>query len=251
MAVCVRARASVALVGAAMIAAGCSPPPVPRLVRIPGGEYGLGSREAGPENPPRHVRLDAFEIGVFEVTVAQFAEYLNAAGERPVRDPHPDLVLRRGRWRPAPGRARHPIASITHAEAEAYCRWLSARLGRIVRLPTADQWEAAARGGIEGARWPWGWGPPEGSMVWNLDGTRPAGSQPPNQFGLHDMSGNVFEWCADRRDHGALALGGAWSERTAAACMVFRRTVFRADYCGADVGFRVAVRAGASSTSAR
>ncbi|MCX7818576.1 MAG: formylglycine-generating enzyme family protein [Kiritimatiellae bacterium] len=242
---------SAALKIVAAAVAGCGPAKPPVLVKIPAGEYRLGSREAGPENPPHIVVLSEFHLGAFEVTVEEFARFLNATGTRPQQMPHPDLLCERGRWRPAAGRARHPIASVTAAEAEAYCRWLSREIGRLCRLPTADEWEAAARGGIHGAAWPWGWGPPRGRMAWNLAGTRPVGRYPPNPFGLYDMAGNVFEWCADRLPAGRLALGGAWSERSPRACAVFRRPVFRSDYSGPDVGFRVAVELGAGSTSAR
>lgn len=239
------------LIWGAVSVVGCGPGRIPQFVRIPGGEYQVGSRATGQANPPRRIVLETFEIAAHEVTVAQFADFLNATGRRPLQQPHPDLVWRRGCWRAAAGRARHPIASITYAEADAYCQWLSTHLKKPCRLPTAEEWEAAARGGIAGARWPWGWGPPEGRMAWNLEGARPVGSYAPNAFGLHDLSGNVFEWCANQTDDGRIARGGAWSERSSEACEVFRLAVFRHDYSGPDVGFRVAASCRGLSTSAR
>ena len=93
---------------------------------------------------------------------------------------------------------------VTHADAVAYCVWLGTRLGRPVRLPTEAEWERAARGGAEHQRYPWGdeIDPSRSNFLPDtalkrMRGTRPVGTFPPNGYGLHDMTGNVWEWVAD------------------------------------------------------
>jgi sulfatase modifying factor 1 len=104
-------------------------------------------------------------------------------------------------------RAKHPVVHVAHEDAEAYARWAGKE------LPTEAEWERAARGGLEGVAYEWGddqepggramanfW---QGEFPWRNDlrdgfaGTSPVGSFDPNGFGLHDMTGNVWEWTAD------------------------------------------------------
>jgi formylglycine-generating enzyme len=140
---------------------------------------------------------------------------------QPARGPV-DLTDVRNWWRYVPGarwdrpegpqsnaylRARHPVTHVAHEDAEAYARWAGKE------LPTEAEWERAARGGLEGATFAWGdeeapggrhlanfW---QGEFPWQnhaLDGhlgTSPVASFEPNGFGLHDMTGNVWEWTAD------------------------------------------------------
>jgi formylglycine-generating enzyme required for sulfatase activity len=104
-------------------------------------------------------------------------------------------------------RADHPVVHVSFNDAQAYCQWAGAR------LPTEAEWEYAARGGLRGKVFPWGdelepggehrmnvWQgafPGENSADDGWYGTCPVGEFQPNAFGLHNMTGNVWEWCAD------------------------------------------------------
>jgi formylglycine-generating enzyme len=103
------------------------------------------------------------------------------------------------------GRQAHPVVHVAAEDAEAYAAWTRKA------LPTEAEWELAARGGLDGARFTWGDRPERdgerlanywhGDFPWRpaagYGHTTPVGSFPPNGFGLHDMAGNVWEWTAD------------------------------------------------------
>ena len=184
-----------------------------------------------------------FEIRRRETTVAEFVDFLNGAG----RDDFPETaqIARRrgGGYAAKPGTARQAVAEMTAEEAQAYCAWLSDASGRAVRLPTEAEWELAARGGVDGAPFPWGWGGNPSRMArFDAEGPAPrGGTRPANGFGLYDVAGNLYEWCAPdaspppgRR----LAKGGSWAERDPDRLRVEHRQPFPAGYRGRDVGFR-------------
>ena len=146
--------------------------PIPRFVRVPAAEFSMGSDEGADDERPSHaVDVDAFYASMHPITVDQYAGFIREAGHAvPALRDLPQFVMPSHEalfrelaapyvWRggdPPRDRARHPVTLVTHADAAAYCRWLSSRLGRLVRLPTEAEWERAARGGREGARYPWG-----------------------------------------------------------------------------------------------
>ncbi len=202
-----------------------------------------GSRWVGP------VRVGDFWLGRTEVTVGQWRRFVAATG-------HVTRAERRGgwaRWRAGlqlepeanwrnPGFPQgddSPVVLIDWHDAQAYLGWLGRVTGRACRLPTEFEWEYACRCGSGPVRY----GPlPE--VAWFEDNsggrTHPVGGKRPNAWGFHDMLGNVWEWCADRR-HGDLRAshGGSWCSRRPRVRADFHR-LDPADFSFFRLGFRVA-----------
>jgi len=131
------------------------------------------------------------------------------------------------------------VAWVTYADAEAFAHWLSRKKGEPVRLPTPEEWEVAARGGVDGLRYPWGWEQPQHHARFAAGRTKRVGRYQPNALGLYDMAGNVAEWCAAEEGDVAYALGGSYTETDPNLLHPSRRTAFPKTYRDADVGIRV------------
>lgn len=210
------------------------------LALVPGGTVTIGSREVVAAHAPQEVSMPSFLMGRYEVTVSQYAKFLNDIGA--TTSPCPEIIMRRDRFKVRWGCGAMPVTGVSREEAMSYCRWLSERTGQRVRLPTEAEWEHAARGGIHGARFPWGWGDPHFRAQFAANGPCRVGRYAANGFGLYDMAGNVFEWCAGSLEGGgAPARGGSWAEHDLERLFVFRQTVFPSNYRGRDVGFRILV----------
>ncbi len=176
---CVLVAALVVVVAGAPAAApgrsrGATDPPADDMVLIPAGAFTMGLGREGEDFSPEHtVSLDAFYIDRHEVTSLEYERF----------DPN-------HRRDSASDCDRCPVTNVNWSEATAYARWAGKR------LPTEAEWEKAARG-------------PEGYLFGHGNdyrpdrarlgarGAVPVGSYPPNGYGVFDMLGNVWEWCAD------------------------------------------------------
>ena len=168
------------------------------MVLIPAGEFQMGSNESDDEKPVHTVYIDAFYMDKYEVTNAQYKIFIQANPQwqkgRISEQYHDDdyLKLWNGNNYP-PGKGEHPVVRVSWYAAMAYAKWAGKR------LPTEAEWEKAARGGLVGKEYPWG------DTIYsikanynkNVGDTTPVGRYSPNAHGLHDMSGNVAEWCLD------------------------------------------------------
>ncbi len=187
------------------------PPPArpAGMVRVPAGAYVVGG---APWREPATVRLDAFYLDSTEVTVAAFARYLAATGGAPPWAERPP-----GRW---------PVTGVLWAEAAAYCAWREPG----GRLPTEDEWEAAARG-PRGWRYPWGerWERGRANADSLRPGFAPVGTDTAGRswVGAVDLVGNAWEWTATaapgpRGEPAHVLKGGAFDTPPERATAAFR-----------------------------
>ncbi|MEO0206909.1 MAG: formylglycine-generating enzyme family protein [candidate division WOR-3 bacterium] len=167
-------------------------PPPTGMVLIPGGYFIMGSDSIG-ESPKHKVWIDTLYLDKYEVTNRQYLEFVKATG-------HPKPAFIKDSCLNNPNQ---PVVGVSYFDALCYAKWAGKR------LPTEAEWEYAARGGLVEKEYPWGDEPPfrkcnyapEGNF--EADGfryTSPVGKFAPNNFGLYDMAGNVWEWCADFYD---------------------------------------------------
>lgn len=210
---------------------------------VPTGTFTMGSDDpigytGDGEGPTRRVTVGSLSIATTAVTNAQFAAFVESTGFRTVAEvegsafvfggllpddfPPTQGVASAPWWRLVPdaswqhpegpqstidGREDHPVVQVAWMDALAYCEWSN------TRLPTEAEWEYAARGGLDQARFPWGedlmpdgqhqanvWQgtfPSENTLEDGWRGTAPVTAFEPNGYGLYNMAGNVWEWCAD------------------------------------------------------
>ena len=161
------------------------------MVLIPAGSFEMGdhfNEGNSHERPVHRVTLDAFYMDKYEVTNAQYGKFMSVAGHR---EP---IYWDDSRF----NQPNQPVVGVSWDDAVAYARWAGKR------LPTEAEWEKAARGRLEGRKYPWGNTIDSSKARYNQDysGGKPTsvGSYSANGYGLYDMAGNVWEWCADWYD---------------------------------------------------
>jgi len=283
------------------------------FVTVPGGHITFGTNmpelpEDG-EAPLRYARLKPFEIDSFTVTTSWFSDFIAATGFRTDAEKygwslvfdtlageaykHVPSVVGTSWWRQVHGAdwahpygpessldglEEHPVTHVSWNDAMAFARWANCR------LPSEAEWEHAARGGIESARFAWGDNEPDDDSIYcniwqgqfpehntlrdGYLGTAPVKSFQPNGFGLYNPCGNVWEWCSDiltlsgnsrraklfnresRQLHRHVLKGGSYLCHQS-YCYRYRiaaRTGVQADSSTGHMGFRVVAGAGAKRT---
>ena len=155
-----------------------------------GGEVTLGGGDT--KLPLRRIAVEPFAIGATEVTNAQYAEFVEEAK-------HKAPIGWNDNKFPT-GSAEEPVVGVTWADANAYCQWLSTKLGTTVRLPSEAEWELAARGNTA-FKYPWGneWNDEMSESAETKGKVRPVKNFPKGRspLGAFDMIGNVWEWTGD------------------------------------------------------
>ncbi|MHC1777593.1 MAG: formylglycine-generating enzyme family protein [Lentimicrobium sp.] len=222
------------------------------MVQEQGGTFTMGSNAADSESdekPPHLVTVSTFSIAKTETTVLQWKTYCEASGRS-----MPPKVPDEG-WNDD-----HPMVYVSWQDAMDYCQWLGKTLGGRWRLPTEAEWEYAARGGNKSQGYIYSGGNELDHAGWFQDNaagqTQAVGLKKPNELGLVDMSGNVWEWCLDWYDESYYAgspldnptgpasgtrrvlRGGSWL-LGASLCRVSNRDCSEPEHIDFDFGFRV------------
>ena len=175
------------------------------VVKIPEGEFVMGSTESNDEKPIHTVFLDGYYIDRFEVTNAAFTEFLTARGNtedsrgRSLIDLEgPNVGIRQGveGFVVVSSTSDRPAIEVSWYGAFEYCAWVGGR------LPSEAEWEKAARG-PRGRTYPWGETDPTSDLaIFDTTGAADVGSKPngSSPYGAFDMTGNVWEWTQDWYD---------------------------------------------------
>ncbi len=154
------------------------------MVKVPGGEFMMGSSEHSDE-PYHRVVVDSFMIDKYEASNARFKEFMKATG-------HPAPAY----WDdPRLNKPNQPVVGVSWNDAVAFCKWEGKR------LPSEAEWEKAAKGPSGDNHYPWGHtlDPKKANYGQNVGRTEPVDSYPEGAsgYGAYNMAGNVFEWVAD------------------------------------------------------
>jgi formylglycine-generating enzyme required for sulfatase activity len=220
------------------------------FMAVPGGTFTMGDNQDRHAQPVHTVTVRPFMLGRYEVTFEQYAKFCSSTGR---------LIPADGGW----GMGNRPAINVSWQDAVDFTKWLSEKTGERFRLPSEAEWEYAARGGSK-TKFPWG--DEIGRNMancsgcgseWGGRGTGPVGTHAPNGYGLYDMIGNVYEWCADvyhdiylgapadgsawisdAVDDSRINRGGSWLEQVR-EMEITRRCWNREDTRRNEIGFRV------------
>ena len=212
------------------------------MVYIPGGSFMMGSpeeEEDAHDKPQHKVTISAFFMSKYPVTQAQWQAIRNNNPARFLNNP------------------QNPIETVTWNDAQEFCKKLSNKTRNKYRLPSEAEWEYACRAGTT-TRYCFGKTLTKNLANYdkNVRKTTPVGKFPANAFGLHDMHGNVWEWCKDNwhdnykkaptngrawidnKSSTKVTRGGSWSNFPGSCCST-SRSYFLSEYDSDIIGFRV------------
>lgn len=211
------------------------------MIAIPGGSFLMGSEDFDNTKPVHRVTLSQFHIGKYQITQAQWQAVMKT---NPSHFKGDNL----------------PVENVSWTDASEFCRKLSEKTGKEFRLPTEAEWEYACLAGSTGK---YCFGDDEALLKdyawfgedWQKGSTHPVGQKKPNNWGLHDMHGNVWEWCQDWYDadfyaelakqgeavnpqgltngNNRVLRGGTWALSQTFSRAAYRRVALRGAYLGA------------------
>ena len=224
-------------------------PTKPEVVFVEGGTFSMGSNRGEKDESPVHsVTIDSFSIGKYEVTVGQYRAFCIETNRS-----MPEVPI--WGWQD-----HHPMGNVSYDDAVAYCNWLVRKFGGNWRLPTEAEWEYAARGGNKSKGYIYSGSNDFETVAWFDENageeTNSVGRKKPNELGIYDMSGNLWEWCSDWYDenyysnspgsnpqgpssgYNRVMRGGSWT-LFATNCPVSVRAYDSPEFKIYDYGFRV------------
>jgi formylglycine-generating enzyme required for sulfatase activity len=218
------------------------------MIFVQGGTFTMGCTAEqgtdceGDEKPAHTVTLSSFSIGKYEVTQAQWEAVMGS---------NPSYFK---------GCANCPVEYVSWNDVQDFISKLNAKTGRTYRLPTEAEWEYAARGGSSSRGYKYAGSNEIAAVAWykenSNDKTHPFGQKSPNELGIYDMTGNVWEWCSDwygesyynsspgnnpqgpNSGSGRVLRGGSWFN-SPQRCRVSRRNDRNPDYGDFSLGFRL------------
>jgi len=239
------------------------------MVSVSGGTFVMGCTSEqsiceDDETPVHSVTVDDFEISKYEITNQQYAEFMNEIGANSdgsyqgteylgMDDSDCQISYSNGHFHAESGKANYPVIEVTWHGAKAFCEHHGGR------LPTEAEWEFAARGGNSATATEYAGSNNIDEVAWYSDNsseTQLVGTKAPNELGLYDMSGNVWEWCNDwygseyynnspqdnpqgpSSGSGRVYRGGGWLN-DARYCRVANRSSWSPSYSFNHLGFRL------------
>lgn len=164
----------------------------PEPIHVDGGKFQMGDNAGDKDERPAHqVTVKSFSIAKTETTVGQWQEFCTSTSRKMPEVPWFGLKV------------DQPIVNVSWDNATAYCLWLTNKTGKKYRLPTEAEWEFAARGGNKSTGSQFSGNKIIDSVAWyggKSVGPMPVAQKLPNELGIYDMTGNVWEWCSDWYD---------------------------------------------------